>query len=54
MIHNELTHETFDNIITKAIITIRRKKRTDVNSIFEYLNKEFHNSNITSTFIDTR
>ena len=29
------------------------KKRPEVNSTFEYLNKEFHNSNITSTHIDT-
>ena len=31
-----------------------KKKRPDLNSIFEYLNKELHNSNITSTLIDTR
>ena len=47
-IDNEITHETLDNIIIEAINTIRLKKRPDVNSIFEYLYKELHNSNITS------
>ena len=43
MIDNEITHGTLDNIIIEAINTIRRnKKRPDVNSIFEYLNKELH------------
>ena len=54
MIDNEITHETLDIIIIKTINTIRRKKRPDVNSIFQYLNKEFHISNITFTFIDNR
>ena len=54
MIDNEITHETLDNIIIEAINTIRYKKRLDVNSIFEYLNKVLHNSNITSTLADTR
>ena len=54
-IDNEITHETFDNIFIEAIITIRRKnKRPNVKSIYEYLNKELHNSNITYTLIDTR
>ena len=30
------------------------KKKPDVNSIFEYFNKELHNSNITSTLINNR
>ena len=43
MIDNEITHGALDNIIIEAINTIRRnKKRPDVNSIFEYLNKELH------------
>ena len=43
MIDNEITHGKLDNIIIEAINTIRRnKKRPDVNSIFEYLNKELH------------
>ena len=43
MIDNEITHGTLDNIIIEAINTIRRnKKRPNVNSIFEYLNKELH------------
>lgn len=54
MIDNEITHETLDNIIIEAISTIRRKKRPNVNSIFEHLSKELHNSNITSTPTDTR
>ena len=33
---------------------MRYGKRSDVNSIFEYLKKELHNSDITSTLIDTR
>ena len=43
MIDNEITHGKLDNIIIEAINTIRRnKERPDVNSIFEYLNKELH------------
>ena len=43
MTDNEITHGKLDNIIIEAINTIRRnKKRPDVNSIFEYLNKELH------------
>ena len=30
------------------------KRRPDVNSIFEYLSKELHNSNTNSTLIGTR
>ena len=40
--------------LLKPSITFAVQKRPDVNSIFEYLNKELHNPNITSTFIDTR
>ena len=55
MIGNEITHDTLDNIIIEVINTIRcKKKRPDVNSIFECLNKELDNSNITSILIDTR
>ena len=46
MIDNEIPHETLDNIIIEAINTIGRKKNPDTNSIFGYLNKELHNSNI--------
>ena len=38
----------------KPSIPFSVKKRPDVNSIFEYLNKELHNSNITPILIDTR
>ena len=38
----------------KPSITFSGKKRPDENSIFEYINKELHNLNITSTIIDTR
>ena len=54
MIDNEIPHETLDNIIIEAINTIGRKKKLDTNSIFGYLNKELHNSNITFTLTDTR
>ena len=53
MIDNEITHKTLDKIIIESINTIRRKKKIhDENSIFEYLNKELHNSNITPTLVD--
>ena len=55
VIDNEIAHETLDNIIIEAIATIsRKKKRLNVNSIFECLNKELHNTDITSTLIDSR
>ena len=41
-------------LLLKPSIPFVVKKRPDLNSIFEYLNKELHNSNITSTLIDTR
>ena len=51
---NEITHETLDNIIIEAINTICCKtKETNLNSVFEYLNKELHNSNITFTRLST-
>ena len=53
MVDNQITLEILGNII-ETISTARRKKRPDVNSIFEYLNKELHNSNITFTLTDTR
>ena len=53
MVDNQITLEILGNII-ETISTVRRKKRPDVNSIFEYLNKELHNSNITFTLTDTR
>ena len=39
--------------LLKPSIPFAVKKRPDVNSIFGYLNKELHNSNVTSTLIDT-
>ena len=39
--------------LLKPSVPFAVKKEPDVNSIFEYLNKELHNSNITSTLIDT-
>ena len=41
MIDNEITHEILENII-EAIDTICLKIRPNVNSIFEYLNKELY------------
>ena len=40
--------------LLKPSIPFAEKNRSDVNSIFEYLDQELHNSNITSTLIDTR
>ena len=54
MIDNEITHETLYNIIIETINNICCKKIADKNSIFEYINKELHNPNITSSLIDTR
>ena len=42
------------SLLKPSIPSAVTKKRPDVNSIFEYLNKELHDSNITSTLIDTR
>ena len=46
-------HELLDDTIIEAINTIlcEKKKRPDVNSIFEYLNKELHNPDITSPLL---
>ena len=54
VIDTEIAYETLENIIVEAIITICHKKKTDVSSIFEYLKKDLHNSNITSILIDAR
>ena len=40
--------------LLKPSIPFAVKKRPDVNSIFEYLNKELRNSNISSTLVDAR
>ena len=40
--------------LLKPSIPSTVKKRPDVNSIFEYLKRDLHNSNITSTLIYTR
>ena len=40
--------------LLKPTIPLAVKKRRDANSIFEYLNKEFHNSNSTCTPIDEK
>ena len=50
-----ITDETLDDLILNAIISIRNnKKRPDSNSIFEYINRELKNSDITHTLVDTR
>ena len=52
---NLITDETLDDLILNAIISIRNnKKRPDSNSIFEYINRELKNSDITHTLVDTR
>ena len=54
-IKSVITDETLDDLILNAIISIRNnKKRPDSNSIFEYINRELKNSNITHTLVDTR
>ena len=46
---------TFDVLILKAIISIHNNKiRPDWNSIFEYINKDLRNSDITHTWVETR
>ena len=46
---------TFDVLILKAIISIHNDKiRPDLNSIFDYINKELRNSDITYTWVETR
>ena len=54
-IKSVITDETLDDLILNAIISIRNnKKRPDSNSIFEYINRELKNSDITHTLVDTR
>ena len=53
-IKSVITDETLDDLILNAIISIRNnKKRPDSNSIFEYINRELKNSDITHTLVDT-
>ena len=54
-IKSVITDETLDDLILNAIISIdNNKKRPDSNSIFEYINRELKNSDITHTLVDTR
>ena len=54
-IKSVITDETLDDLILNAIISIRNnKKRPDSNSIFEYINRELKNSDITHTLVNTR
>ena len=54
-IKSVITDETLDDLILNAIISIRNnKKRPNSNSIFEYMNRELKNSDITHTLVDTR
>ena len=49
-----ITDETLDDLILNAIIsTCNNKRRLDFNSIFEYINRELKNSDITHTLVDT-
>ena len=50
-----ITDETLDDLILNAIISIRNnKKRPDSSSIFDYINRELKNSDITHTLVDIR
>ena len=50
-----ITDETLDDLILNAIISIRNnKKRPDSSSIFDYINRELKNSDITDTLVDIR
>ena len=54
-IKSVITDETIDDLILNANISIRNnKKRPNSNSIFEYMNRELKNSDITHTLVDTR
>ena len=54
-IKSVISNETLDDLILNIIISIRNnKKRPDSNSIFEYINRELKNSDITHTLVDTR
>ena len=54
-IKSVITDETLDDLILNAIISIRNnKKRPDSNSIFECINRELKNFDITHTLVDTR
>ena len=54
-IKSVITDETLDDLILNAIISIRNnKKRPASNSIFECINRELKNFDITHTLVDTR
>ena len=54
-IESVIADETLDDVILNTIISIRNtKKRPDSNSIFEYMNRELKNSDITHTRVETR
>ena len=55
LVKSVITNETLDDLILDAIISIsNNKKRPDSNFIFEYINRELKNSDITHTLVDTR
>ena len=53
-LENQITLETLDHLIINAIKEIRysKKKRPDENSIFEYLNKQYMESRLSSMIVD--
>ena len=54
-IESVIADETLDDLILYAIISIHNNnKRPDSNSIFEYINRELRNSDITHTLVKTR
>ena len=54
-IKSVITNETLGDLILNSIISVcNNKKGPDSNSIFDYVNRELKNSNITHTLVDTR
>ena len=54
-IESVIADETLDDLILYALISIcNNNKRPDSNSIFEYINRELRNSDITHTLVKTR
>ena len=53
-LENQITLETLDHLIINAVKEIRysKKKRPDENSIFEYLNKQYMESRLSSMIVD--
>ena len=54
-IENKLSNDELDNLTLNAIAAIRKnKKRPDISSVYDYLNKTLSNSYITKEILSTR